>query len=57
MGNKLYVGEAAGLQDLWGFGIRSSIISGFLAAKAIINDENLLNLLEDILRKNSSQVW
>jgi flavin-dependent dehydrogenase len=41
IGKQLYVGEAAGLQDLlWGFGIISSITSGFLAAKAIINDED-----------------
>lgn len=37
----LYVGESAGLQDLlWGFGIRSAIKSGYLAAKSIINKEN-----------------
>jgi flavin-dependent dehydrogenase len=36
MNNQLYVGEAAGLQDLlWGFGIRSAIYSGHLAAKSI----------------------
>ncbi len=38
---KLYVGEAAGIQDLlWGFGIRSAVTSGFLAARAIIHDED-----------------
>lgn len=38
---KLYVGEAAGIQDLlWGFGIRSAVTSGFLAAKAMIHDED-----------------
>ena len=32
-----YVGEAAGLQDpLWGFGIRSAIRSGYLAAQCIL---------------------
>jgi flavin-dependent dehydrogenase len=32
-----HVGEAAGLQDfLWGFGIRSSIRSGWLAARSMI---------------------
>lgn len=37
-GNRLYVGEAAGLQDyLWGFGMRSAIKSGFLAAECLIN--------------------
>jgi len=34
----LLVGEAAGLQDmLWGFGIRSAVISGALAAHSIIS--------------------
>ncbi len=34
---RLLVGEAAGLQDmLWGFGIRSAVISGALAAQSII---------------------
>lgn len=38
---KLYVGEAAGIQDfLWGFGIRSAVTSGFLAAKALIHNED-----------------
>src|SRR3989344_4378448 len=38
---KIYVGEAAGIQDmLWGFGIRSSIKSGWLAAKSIIEDKS-----------------
>ncbi len=36
--NQLFVGEAAGLQDLlWGFGIRSAIYSGYLAATSITN--------------------
>lgn len=36
-GNSRYVGEAAGLQDLlWGFGMRSAITSGYLAARSII---------------------
>lgn len=40
-GKSLYVGEAAGLQDfLWGFGIKSAVASGCLAAKSIINGEN-----------------
>jgi flavin-dependent dehydrogenase len=35
--DRLYVGEAAGIQDfLWGFGIRDAITSGFLAARSII---------------------
>lgn len=34
---RLYVGEAAGIQDfLWGFGIRDAIASGFLAARSIL---------------------
>lgn len=34
---RLLVGEAAGLQDmLWGFGIRSAVLSGALAAQSII---------------------
>jgi len=35
---KLYVGESAGFQDcLWGFGMRYAIMSGYLAAKSIID--------------------
>ena len=35
--NKLYVGETAGFQDcLWGFGMRYAILSGYLAAKSLI---------------------
>lgn len=38
-GNSLYVGEAAGLQDLlWGFGMRSAMVSGFLAARSLIEN-------------------
>ncbi len=37
-GRLLYVGEAAGFQDaLWGFGLRYAIISGHLAARAILS--------------------
>jgi flavin-dependent dehydrogenase len=40
-GHSLYVGEAAGLQDLmWGFGIRTAVKSGYLAARCIINGED-----------------
>lgn len=40
-GKTLYVGEAAGIQDfLWGFGIKSAVMSGYLAARSIINGEN-----------------
>jgi flavin-dependent dehydrogenase len=35
---KLYIGESAGFQDcLWGFGMRYSILSGYLAAKSLID--------------------
>lgn len=34
---RLYVGESAGFQDcLWGFGMRYAILSGYLAARSII---------------------
>ena len=37
-GDTLYVGEAAGLQDLmWGFGIKTAVESGYLAADSIIH--------------------
>ena len=37
-GERLFVGEAAGLQDfLFGFGIRSAMQSGYLAAQSIIH--------------------
>ncbi len=40
-GRKLYVGEAAGLQDaLWGFGMRYAITSGYLAAQSLMNGES-----------------
>jgi len=36
-GKRLYVGEAAGVQDLlWGFGMRTAIRSGWLAARSIV---------------------
>lgn len=35
------VGEAAGLQDmLWGFGIRTAITSGYMAAKSLLENQN-----------------
>lgn len=38
---KYYIGEAAGLQDcLWGFGMRYAMLSGYLAARAIIEDKD-----------------
>lgn len=37
----LFVGEAAGLQDLlFGFGMRHAIKSGYIAAQSIINNQN-----------------
>ncbi|NYT19381.1 MAG: NAD(P)-binding protein [Methanosarcinales archaeon] len=39
--DQLYVGEAAGLQDMvWGFGMRSAMRSGYLAAWSIIYGED-----------------
>ncbi len=38
---KLYIGEAAGFQDcLWGFGMRYSMLSGYIAAKSFIEDSD-----------------
>jgi len=49
--NVLYVGEAAGLQDkLWGFGMRSAIRSGYLAAQSIIHNQRY----EKLARKEFS---
>ncbi|MDO8444308.1 MAG: NAD(P)-binding protein [bacterium] len=40
-GEKLFVGEAAGLQDLlFGFGMRHAIKSGYIAAQSIIKNQN-----------------
>jgi len=42
---KIYVGESAGFQDfLWGFGMRHAILSGFLAARSIMEDRNYNSL-------------
>jgi flavin-dependent dehydrogenase len=47
MGGRLYVGEAAGVQDaLWGFGIRSAAASGHLAANSIIKNLDYQKLAE-----------
>ncbi len=44
-GQTLYVGEAAGLQDLmWGFGIKTAVESGFMAAESIIHDRDFASL-------------
>jgi len=38
LGNTRFVGEAGGIQDMfWGFGIRTAVTSGFLAARSIID--------------------
>lgn len=51
-GKSLYIGEAAGLQDfLWGFGIKSAVISGYLAAKSIINGEDYEKSAESYFKK------
>ena len=46
-GKSLYVGEAAGLQDLlWGAGIRYALTSGFLAAKSFVEGDDYQTLIE-----------
>jgi flavin-dependent dehydrogenase len=48
-GQALYVGEAAGLQDLFmGFGIRTALVSGYTAAKAIIEGTNYAQTAEQL---------
>jgi hypothetical protein len=38
---KLYVGESAGFQDqLWGFGMRYAVLSGYLAAKSLMDGKD-----------------
>ena len=50
-GDRLYVGEAAGLQDsLWGFGMRLAMLSGALAAKSILTGAEYGALFEQSLR-------
>lgn len=47
----LLVGEAAGFQDLlWGFGIRTAITSGHLAAQSLLTGENYAQLIEKDLQ-------
>ena len=49
--HRRYIGEAAGFQDyLFGFGIRYAILSGYLAAKSIIEDRSYEKLCRDLLR-------
>lgn len=45
-GQKLYVGEVAGLQDgLWGFGMRFAIRSGYLAAQSLLHNHDYERLI------------
>jgi hypothetical protein len=47
-GSRLYVGEAARLQDMFGgFGIRYAVQSGYLAAQAIIHGEDYETLARE----------
>lgn len=42
---KIYVGESAGFQDfLWGFGMRHAVLSGYLAAKSIMEGSDYNSL-------------
>lgn len=50
-GDRLYVGESAGFQDcLWGFGMRYAILSGYLAARSIIEGSNYDRLWQKELK-------
>jgi flavin-dependent dehydrogenase len=50
MGNQLLVGEAAGVQDLlWGFGIRTAIRSGYVAARSIIENRSYDELANELI--------
>jgi flavin-dependent dehydrogenase len=50
-GDQLWVGEAAGLQDyLLGFGLRYAILSGQLAARALITGERYPRLVRRHIR-------
>jgi len=43
---KIYIGEAGGYQDfLFGFGMRTAMITGFLAAKSILEKEDFYKLV------------
>lgn len=45
------IGEAGGFQDyLWGFGIRHALTSGYLAAQAILNEQDWQSLADEQLR-------
>jgi flavin-dependent dehydrogenase len=46
-GQTLYVGEAAGIQDLmWGFGIKTAVESGYLAAQSIIHKKDFATVAQ-----------
>jgi flavin-dependent dehydrogenase len=48
---KLYIGESAGFQDcLWGFGMRYAILSGYLAAKSLMDGSDYDMLWKKELR-------
>jgi len=48
---RLYVGEAAGLQDfLWGFGIKRALTSGYLAAKSLIEEKDYREIARDYFK-------
>jgi flavin-dependent dehydrogenase len=52
-GRRLFVGEAAGLQDyLFGFGLRYALVSGHLAARALLTGERYDALVERHLRRS-----
>jgi flavin-dependent dehydrogenase len=49
---RLYVGEAAGIQDfLWGFGLRGAIASGFLAARSILEGRSYEEMARAYFRR------
>ena len=49
-GRSLYVGEAAGIQDLlWGFGVDNALTSGYIAAQSIIHNQNYQETLTNLL--------
>ena len=44
--SKIIIGEAAGLQDInWGFGMRLAVVSGYLAARSIIDKKHYWDLV------------
>jgi flavin-dependent dehydrogenase len=48
--SRLYVGEAAGLQDLlWGFGMRHALVSGHLAGVSLSTGESYVRLVQQRL--------